>query len=103
MTDSRSDGQAPAQLRSRYGDRVELRSEGGETLVYRISAELIVNGNRYAVLQTEEMLQDDEIEVFKVLGDANGEAELESVADEEEWELVAEAFDDMQFGSDERP
>lgn len=103
MTDSRGDGQASEELRGRYGDSIELQSEDGAAQLYRIAAELIVNGRRYAVLQTEEMRRDDEIEVFLIGTNADGEIELESVADEEEWELVAEAFDDLQFGSEERP
>ena len=103
MTESRGSDASPSELRQRYGDSVELQADGGAVLTYRIAAELIVADARYAILQTKEMQRDDEIEVFKIVGNSDGELELESVADEEEWELVAEAFDDMQFGSDERP
>jgi len=103
MPDIRDGDPSPAGLSERYGDSVELLADDGETLTYRIAAELSVGGSCYAILQTKEMQRDDEIEVFKIVANSAGEVELESVADEEEWELVAEAFDDSQFGSDERP
>jgi len=90
-------------LRKRFGDNVELQAENGTAETYRILAELTVGGNRYAVLQTDEMRREDEIEVFRVVEGPDGDDELESVADEDEWELAAEAYDDMQFGSDDRP
>ena len=92
-----------ADLRQLYGDSVELFNEDGSALSYRILAELTVEGKRYAVLQSEAMKQEDEIEVFRVIADTDGETQLETVSDEEEWELVAEAFDDSQFGSDDQP
>ncbi|MFC4600093.1 DUF1292 domain-containing protein [Cohnella hongkongensis] len=103
MTDIRSAGSSQEGLRRRYGDRVGLLSEDGEERVYRLAAELAVGGRRYAVLQTEELERDDEIEVFRIVAAPDGEEQLESVADEDEWEQVAEAFDDLQFGSDEQP
>ena len=90
-------------LRQLYGDSVELFNEEGSALSYRILAELTVEGKRYAVLQSEAMKQDDEFEVFRVIADSNEEAQLENVTDEDEWELVAEAFDDSQFGCDDQP
>ncbi len=103
MTESGGSDSSLSELSRRYGDSVELLADSGAVQTYRIAAELIVADTRYAILQTKEMQRDDEIEVFKVVSNSDGELELESVADEEEWELVAEAFDDMQFGSDERP
>ncbi|QMV40541.1 DUF1292 domain-containing protein [Cohnella cholangitidis] len=90
-------------LRQAYGDHVELHDEDGTARAFQILAELTVNGSDYAILQSKEMRQEDEIEVFKVVPGADGEAQLETVTDEEEWELVEEAFDDSQFGSDDRP
>ncbi|QJD83724.1 DUF1292 domain-containing protein [Cohnella herbarum] len=93
----------PTALRQAFGDQVELLDEDGAAQSYKILAELEVNGVNYAILQSKAMRQEDEIEVFRVVTDAEGEQQLETVTDEEEWELVEEAFDDSQFGSDEQP
>lgn len=93
----------PTALRKAFGDHVELHDGDGAAQSYKILAELEVNGVNYAILQSKAMQQDDEIEVFRVVTDAEGEQQLETVTDEEEWELVEEAFDDSQFGSDEQP
>ncbi|RED65621.1 DUF1292 domain-containing protein [Cohnella lupini] len=93
----------PSELKQQYGESVELVTEDGSSLSFRILAELTVGGNRYALLQSEAMKEDDEFDVFRIVADPSGEAQLENVTDEEEWELVAEAFDDSQFGSDDQP
>lgn len=103
MPGERLEGSGFPGLRERFGDSVELLAEDGSEAAYRIEAELILNGRRYAVLQTEEMRREDEIEVFRIVADPNGEPQLETVADDDEWELVAEAYDDSRFGSDDRP
>ncbi|MBW5444989.1 DUF1292 domain-containing protein [Cohnella sp. CFH 77786] len=66
-------------------------------------AELMIGGRRYAVLQSESMRKEGDIEVFRVSEDGEDRLQLETVEDDEEWERAAEAYDDMQFGSDERP
>lgn len=90
-------------LKQAYGEYVELNAEDGTTQSFRILSELALNGQHYAVLQTEAMVQEDDIEVFKVIVEEAGEIGLETVTDEDEWEQVAEAFDDIQFGSDDQP
>ncbi|CAI6015241.1 DUF1292 domain-containing protein [Cohnella sp. JJ-181] len=90
-------------LQEAFGREIELTGESGDAMVYRILAELSVNGRPYAVLQSEAMRKEGEIEVFRVLLEDAGEPKLESVDDDGEWEDVAEAFDDQQFGSDDRP
>jgi len=103
MADNTQDRNKLSALQQRYGDSVELLDEDGSSAEYRILAELSVNGRRYAVLQTEAMKHEDEIEPFRIVEDSNGELQLESVTDEDEWENVAEAYDDMQFGSEDQP
>lgn len=90
-------------LREQYGDRVELFAEDGATLIYLIAAEMTVQGTQYAVLRQTSSKDEDDIEVFRVVAGPEGSVQLETVADDEEWELVAEAFDDSQFGSDDQP
>ncbi|BBI34818.1 DUF1292 domain-containing protein [Cohnella abietis] len=97
---------APSELsalRQAFGDQVELHGEDGTAQSYHILSELTVNGRDYVILQSEAMKQDDDFEVFRVIGDTSGDVQLETISDEEEWELVAEAFDDSQFGSDDQP
>lgn len=90
-------------LLERYGDTVELSAEDGSALTYRILSELSVGSGFYAVLQSEDAGQEDEVEIFRIVKDPDGEPQLETVTDEDEWDRVEEAFDDLQFGSDERP
>lgn len=92
-----------ATLRERFGDEVVLTENGRETEPYRLLAEMTVNGRRYAILQTEAMRREDDIEVMRIVEAPDGEPQLETVEDDDEWETVAEAYDDLQFGSDERP
>jgi uncharacterized protein YrzB (UPF0473 family) len=90
-------------LRQAYGDEVELQGDDGASQVFRIVAELALNGNNYAILQSEAMKQEDEIEPFRVVADSVGDVQLETITDEDEWEQVTEAYDDSQFGSDDQP
>lgn len=90
-------------LRALYGDWIEIRSEGGSPVLYRLLHELILDGVPYAVMQTDAMRKEGDIEVFRVLAADGKEPVLETVEDDDEWERVAEAYDDLQFGSDERP
>lgn len=90
-------------LRAIFGDVVELNGDADATESYRILAELTVSGNRYAVLQSEAMKQEDDIEVFRIVVEPDGGLQLETVEDDDEWERVSEAYDDLQFGSDDQP
>ncbi|WP_373231743.1 DUF1292 domain-containing protein [Cohnella sp.] len=103
MTDKSEGRSNTPTLKEIYGDYVDLQGEDGVSQPFRILTELTLNSKRYAVLQSEAMLQDDEIEVFRIVMEPDGEIGLESIADEDEWELVAEAYDDIQFGSDDQP
>jgi uncharacterized protein YrzB (UPF0473 family) len=96
--------QQPApSLKEKFGNFVELNGHGGSAEAYRILAELAIDGRRYAILQSEAMRKEGDIEVFRVAQDGQDDLQLETVGDDEEWERAAEAFDDLQFGSDEQP
>ncbi|MFD0674156.1 DUF1292 domain-containing protein [Cohnella sp. GCM10027633] len=92
----------PGALKRLFGDTIELSGEGD---VYHIKAELAVNGKTYAILQSKEMEREGEIEVFRIAFGSGEEddVQLETVEDDDEWEAVSEAYDDMQFGSDDQP
>jgi uncharacterized protein YrzB (UPF0473 family) len=104
LTDE-AQGMSPgsSSLKEKYGEFVELGVDGETAEAYRIVAELTVAGIRYAILQSEAMRREDDIEVFRITTDAQGDVQLETVDDDDEWDRAAEAFDDLQFGSDEQP
>jgi uncharacterized protein YrzB (UPF0473 family) len=93
----------PSTLETVFGSFVELDGDDGTKLSCRILAELEIESRRYAVLQSEAMRKEGEIEVFRITVDGVGNVQLETVEDDEEWERAAEAYDDLQFGSDEQP
>jgi len=90
-------------LKEVFGEYVELNAGEGAAGTYRIMAELDISGVRYAVLQSDAMRKEGDIEIFRVVAGGAGDLELESVESDEEWECAAEAYDDLQFGSEERP
>ncbi|CAM3981803.1 DUF1292 domain-containing protein [Cohnella lubricantis] len=90
-------------LKLLFGDQVELEGQGGKPEHFKIMAELSLGGRDYAVLQSDAMKAEGDIEVFRVVVDGNGTPQLETVEDDEEWENVAEAYDDLLFGSEDRP
>ncbi|WP_276356370.1 DUF1292 domain-containing protein [Cohnella caldifontis] len=92
-----------SSLKDRYGSEVELQGPEGSAEAYRILAELALDGRRYAILQSESMRKEGDIEVFRVAEDGDGNLHLATVEDDEEWEKAAEAYDDSLFGGDERP
>lgn len=85
------------RLQQMYGKEIELASEdGGGSEQLRLLAEYRVGDNVYAALQTAAMRKADEIAFFQVL-DQEDALVLEEIADEDEWEAAAEAFDDLMF------
>ncbi|GBG08677.1 DUF1292 domain-containing protein [Paenibacillus agaridevorans] len=89
-------------LKEVFGDHVELIAEDGHAEVYRIKAEFKLGDTVYAALQSDEMEAEDEVEFLRVRQDGE-EPQLESIEDDEEWEAASEAYDDLQFASDDRP
>lgn len=90
-------------LKETFGDYVELNAGEADAGTYRILAELDIANVRYAVLQSDAMRKEGDIEIFRVVIGSEGEPGLESLDSDEEWERVAEAYDDLQFGSDDQP
>lgn len=98
-----TDGRSAPSLQSVFGEYVELHAEGDAPITYHILAELEVAGERYAILQSDEMRKEGDIEVLRIAVDREGGLYLASVESDDEWERAAEAYDDLQFGSDARP
>lgn len=85
------------QLRSQYGDDIILYDEQDESATYRILAEFSLDGQSYAVLQSDELKKEEEVAIFKVSARPDGELELETIEDDDEWETVSELYDEMTF------
>ena len=90
------------RLSEAFGKVIELVDDNGEEFAYYIKAEFALGDVVYAALQTEDMRQEDEIDLFRVV-ESGEELQLESIDDEDEWETACEAYDDLQFVNEERP
>lgn len=90
------------QLREAYGNDIILYDEHQESVVYRIVSELILNGQGYAMLEKAKPGKEDEPEVYRVSLTDDGELELETIEDDDEWENVSELFDEWTFPADEQ-
>ncbi|HBQ27824.1 MAG TPA: DUF1292 domain-containing protein [Desulfotomaculum sp.] len=86
-------------------DTITLIDEDGEEQDFFIVDELTVEGNKYAVLlslEEEESVEDEEDEedegeavILKYVFDEEGNEILEDIEDDEEWEKVANAWEEM--------
>jgi len=102
MDTDRDEFDRELSLKEAFGNFVVLNMEEGE-VPYRIMAELELEHGHYAVLQSEAMRREGDIEILRIVSVHQGQFDLETVESDEEWERVAEAYDDLQFGSDEQP
>jgi uncharacterized protein YrzB (UPF0473 family) len=83
-------------LREAFGDDIILFDEQNESTAYRILAEFAHEGRSYAVLQSEALRKEDEVAIFRI-APGEGEPELETIEDDDEWETVSELYDEMAF------
>lgn len=80
---------------------IELIDDEGNTHLFELIAELEMDGNIYKVLLPvdEEQEADDEEEleviILKSVIDENGEEYLVDIEDDEEWERVADAWQEL--------
>ncbi|GGG83918.1 MULTISPECIES: DUF1292 domain-containing protein [Paenibacillus] len=91
------------RLKETFGNEIELVAEDGRPEVYEIKAEFQLGPHVYASLQSAAMAKEQEVELFRVILSDSGEPQLETIEDDEEWELAAEAYDDLLFAGDEMP
>jgi len=81
---------------------IVLIDEDGEEHHFELIAELDINESKYRVLVPlpDEEDEDDEEELeiyfFKVLTDEEGNEFLTDIEDDEEWEMVADAWQEME-------
>ncbi|OWA36560.1 DUF1292 domain-containing protein [Saccharibacillus sp. O23] len=85
------------KLEQVYGLYVELIDENAESVTYRIVKEFEVGGGAYAVLQNETVGADDDVQILKIETSPSGEVQLSTIDDDDEWENVAELFDELTF------
>lgn len=88
-------------LREAYGEEVVLHDNGEDSGDFRVMAEFRLGSNHYAVLQNERMKRDDEVALFYIRQDEQGELGLETIEDDEEYENVMELYDEMTVSFDE--
>lgn len=101
MTYSAKDAVKSSRLKEQFGEGVVLFDEQEESVVHEIIEEFAIGGKVYAVLQSAEQAQEDEVSIFLVVENEQGELELETIDDDDEWENVAEIYDEMAFPEDE--
>ncbi|HHV63669.1 MAG TPA: DUF1292 domain-containing protein [Peptococcaceae bacterium] len=84
-------------------DVVVLNDDDGNEHEFMHLATLEVEGNTYYVLLPMEEVEEDEAEavILKVVKDENGEEMLVDIEDDEEWEKVADAWEEMEDMEDE--
>jgi uncharacterized protein YrzB (UPF0473 family) len=84
------------RLRDAYGGDIVLSEDGTEgSSVHKIVLEFDISGKSYAVLRAEDSALDDEASVYLVMPGADGEFEIETIGDDEEWENISELVDEM--------
>lgn len=88
-------------LQEAFGDSVELSGEDNRTEPFAVLAEFALGGTLYAVLQSEAMQRHDEVVIYHIVKDASGELELDTIMNDDEYEAVAELFDEMTVSFDD--
>lgn len=103
MTDfpfSRADLIITTRLQEAFGTEVELEEANGKSVPYKLLAEFEVHGQGYAVLQSLTS-KNEEYELLRVVFTAEGLPELHTIEDDEEWENIAELYDEWSLPDDQ--
>jgi len=77
-----------------FGNDIELTDDQGHAVVYRLLKEFQLGAHGYAVLQSQDH-DDEDVEIFRVMVNADGQPELETIEDDEEWENISELYDEL--------
>lgn len=72
---------------------ISLQDENGEDQEFEIIATLEINEDEYAVLLPLD--GSDEAVIFKVVEEIDGESVLEYVNDDDEFDMVAKAYEEL--------
>lgn len=92
---SREDLTWTTGLKEAFGSQVELEDGEGHSVPYTLEAEFEVGGQAYAVLRGQKAAA-GEYELFRVVWKGN-EPELTVIEDDDEWEDIAELYDECTF------
>lgn len=82
-------------LQSRFGGEVTLFDEDNKSCAFKVLREFRIGEHVYAVLLPSKLSNNEEYELFRVLSNDLGEVDLEIIEDDEEWEAVAEVYDEL--------
>ncbi|MBD8498931.1 DUF1292 domain-containing protein [Paenibacillus arenosi] len=85
------------RISSTFGTSLEMTDEQGTSRIFDLLAEFQIEAKAYAVVVQEE---NGEIDVLRITDNAQGEPQLETIEEDEEWENVMELYDEVAF-SDE--
>ncbi len=85
------------RLTEQYGLHVMLTDDDGHEVEHRIMVEWLVGSKVYAVLSPDGQQDADEWLFVYAIEQSDGEWQLESIDDEDEWEQVAEWVDEWLF------
>lgn len=86
-------------VQEQMGSEITLYDQDDQEYVFHLLLELQWNDKHYAYLQSPED-EDGDIEVMRVIKTDDGEIDLESVEDDDEWEEAAELFDEWTYSNE---
>ena len=95
-----SSPQRVSTLHEHFGNEIELLTDDGEPISFVIKQEFQWGDVTYVALLPFATKDEDELQFMRVIID-QVEIELESIIDEDEWEAVSEAYDELFFASEE--
>lgn len=73
---------------------IMLEDENGQEVAFEIVADFEVNDQEYAILMPVDDEEGSGV-IFKVVGEEDGELILEYLADDDEFEFVAKAYEEL--------
>ncbi|GIP31444.1 DUF1292 domain-containing protein [Paenibacillus sp. J2TS4] len=81
-------------LKQAFGEEIILDDEESSR-TYVLLTEFSIGQHEYAVLVPAESGKDEEASVFRITRNPAGDPELETIDDDDEWEMVSEIYDEM--------
>ncbi|WP_010270655.1 DUF1292 domain-containing protein [Paenibacillus senegalensis] len=87
-------------LKQAFGEEIDL-IDGNREATYTLLAEFALGTQGYAVLAPQHNEHEEELAIFRVVRNEQGEPQLESIEDEEEWENVSEVYDEITWNSED--
>lgn len=86
---------------------ITLLDDNDEAIDFEIIEMLEIAGKRYAFLlplndeNADEETEEDEAVIFRIDPSDNGEEIFSYIEDDQEWEMVVDAYNDLLFDEDE--